>query len=124
MKRLILLSFLFTSCGIIENEWRVYHEPANDAERAAASEHVQKVMQYFPKSAGGNDQDYDDALRVAHDEARHLFCTPVLVEIQSNGHPTGNRKPLPNDALKPGIYFYRPGNQPSTNTPYGKETTD
>lgn len=87
----IALLLALTSC----RDWRVQYEPANDAERSAAAEHVQKVMQYFPKSAGGDDQDYDDALRAAHREAAHLFCTPILCERDFSGMETGNRKPMP-----------------------------
>lgn len=61
-------------------EWRLQYVPTTDAERAAVAAHVEKIMAATPRSLAGNDQDWDDTLRVAESRALELFVRPTLRE--------------------------------------------
>ena len=75
----LLVAILLAGCAPTY-EWRLKNEPTTDAERRACAEHVEKVLAATPHSLAGHDQDWDDAIRAAENEARQTLCRPTLWE--------------------------------------------
>lgn len=70
-------------------KWHLEYEPTTDQEREQVANHVQKILGATPSSLAGNDQDWDDAIKTAHQDAKRLFCKPTLweyVRFQKTGH--------------------------------------
>lgn len=68
--------------------WRESYEPMTDAERKAVAEHAEKILAATPRTLAGDDQDWDDAISEAHNQARRTVCRPVLREYRDY-EPTG-----------------------------------
>lgn len=85
MRILILIasSALLVGCG--HREWILKHEPTTDAERKAVAEHVEKILSATPKTLSGHDQDWDDAIAMAHRQAVEYLCRPTLWEYFNGG---------------------------------------
>lgn len=76
----LLASVIMCGCGVYEPQWVLRHEPTTDAERKAVAEHVERILAATPKTLSGNDQDWDDAIRAAHANAKETLCRPTLWE--------------------------------------------
>lgn len=75
---------LLCGCGRPEPIWTERRVPTTDAERQAVAEHVERILASTPKSLGGHDQDWDDAIAEAHRQARASLCRPTLWEWQGD----------------------------------------
>lgn len=84
---LLLPLLLLTGCG--PDIW--YQErntPTTDAERRAVAEQAEKILAATPRSLSGHDQDWDDAIRQAHDSACRTQCRTTIWEMDGY-HATG-----------------------------------
>lgn len=61
-------------------KWVERYEPRTDAERNSIAAHVEKIMEATPKTLSGHDQDWDDAIRMATEEAKTIYCRKTLAE--------------------------------------------
>jgi hypothetical protein len=84
MRKIILL---LTACLLLggcmptpANQWVARYTPTTDAERKAVAEHVERVMASTPRTLAGHDQDWDDALKMAYNQARQTLCRETLWE--------------------------------------------
>lgn len=80
---------LLCGCGRPKPSWTERREPTTDAERKAVAEHVERILSATPTTLSGRDQDWDDAIAEAHQQARISLCRPTLWEWQGNGFLEG-----------------------------------
>ena len=84
MKKLLLLAGLLvlalcSGCEL-RTGWQERIQPTNEAERAAVAEHAERILAATPRQLAGHDQDWDDAIAMAHDQARKIICRPTYWE--------------------------------------------
>jgi len=85
-------SILLASCDDIRTTWIERQIPTTDKERQAVAQHVEAIIpSMLPESLGGDDQDLEDIINEAHNEARKSFCRPTIWELNGN-HYTGRWK--------------------------------
>lgn len=96
MKALVVACVLcLCGCG---RTWNVRNVPTTAEERAAVAEHAREVLSAIPKTLSGDDQDWDDSIREAHEQAREILCEPTLWEWdRGECRYTGNWKKLNTD---------------------------
>ena len=76
---LLMLALLFTGCAP-RYGWQERIQPTTDAERKAVAEHAERILAATPRELSGHDQDWDDAIAMAHDQARKILCRPTYWE--------------------------------------------
>lgn len=81
-----LAAFSLAGCGRPKPVWRLRQVPTTDTERKAVAEHVEKIMAATPRSLGGNDQDWDDAIAAAQKSALETLCRPSLWELATDSY--------------------------------------
>jgi hypothetical protein len=87
MRFILVLSVLFlTGCADHAPCWVVRRGvPTTEAERKAITEHVEKILAATPRALSGHDQDWDDAIKEAHKQARETLCRVTMWEIVYDG---------------------------------------
>jgi len=83
-----LLSFLLIGC---ESKWWPRNLPETDAERKCVEKVQNELIGKTPRSIAGHDQDWDDAIKAAHEVANQTCCKTRLYECES-GSWTGRFK--------------------------------
>lgn len=73
-------AFILTGCGP-QIWWQERHTPTTDAERKAVAEQEEKILAATPTTLAGHDQDWDDAIKAAHDAACKTQCRVTLWEM-------------------------------------------
>lgn len=81
---IILLTALLCGCGG-HYEWIEHRQPMTDEERCATAAHELAIIAHTPTTLSGNDQDWDDAIKAAHDVAQKTWCKPRLFEWYACG---------------------------------------
>ena len=84
-----LLSFILVGCG---SNWYIRNLPETDAERKCVADVQLKLIKNTPRSIAGHDQDWDDAIKAAHEVANQTCCKSRLYEFASGGVMTGKFK--------------------------------
>ena len=83
-RTLLLLCVAMLLCaGCTDTSWYERHEPMTDAERQAVAEHAKQILEATPRSLAGDDQDWDDAIQMAHVEAKRTLCRKTYWEWKS-----------------------------------------
>jgi len=83
---------LTASCVEIRFTWVERQIPTTDKERQAVAQHVEAIIpSMLPEQLGGDDQDLEEIIIEAHNEARKSFCRPTIWEWNGN-HYTGRWK--------------------------------
>lgn len=88
MKTLIAIASLIALSSCSERTERERFIPTTEAERKAVAEHVEKVIQ-LPKSLSGDDQDLEDVINAAYEQAHKTLCRPSYWETNEgrySGH--------------------------------------
>lgn len=86
----VIASALLVGCSReSRTEWILKQEPTTDAERKAVAEHVERILSATPKTLSGHDQDWDDAIEMAHRQAAKYLCKPTLWEWVNAGYGSG-----------------------------------
>lgn len=105
---LFMATMLLASCGGSSTYWRDECIITTDAQRAAIKEHTERILNHTPASLAGHDQDWDDAIAAAHQQATMLYCTRFSVEYDCSGagpcRKTGQYKEMtfnPTNVIKP-----------------------
>ncbi len=88
MKKLIVLLSLLTLAGCDPNEtyWANKTVCLTDAQREKAATLTSTFLAATPKSIGGDDQDWEDAINAAAYRAIDISCPEVSVEYNRNTH--------------------------------------
>jgi formate dehydrogenase assembly factor FdhD len=90
MKKLLVFCLFLAGCGTYNV---TEHIPQTQEERDCVIKVEQELMSRVPKTLSGHDQDWDDAIKAAHNAALNTCVQPVLVEYKSFGNePTGKIK--------------------------------
>lgn len=77
---LILVScVLLTGCGR-RVVWNERYEPVSNEDRKQILDHAEKILAATPRSLAGDDQDWDDAIKEAHRQAKAIVCKPTFWE--------------------------------------------
>jgi len=96
MKKVLLTSlFLFCIVGCNDPYWRFEQAPETPQERIAVAQleiDILKAVQL--NSLSGHDQDWDDAIKMAHKVAIKTICKKRLYEVNSTGAYTGRMKEI------------------------------
>lgn len=71
---------LFMGCS---NSWVPQQKPETPEERKAVMEHETKILSNIPKTLAGHDQDWDDAIAMAHRVAVLTHCKTRLYEFKT-----------------------------------------
>jgi hypothetical protein len=74
---------LLCSCGK-STTWLERTVPTTDAERAMIKSHVEAIIPGWPDHVSGDDQDLEDMIEAAHQEARASFCRRTLWEYDDS----------------------------------------
>ena len=91
----LCLALAFAGCGPERTWWVVDYVPMTEAERKAVADEQSRILSGTPHVLSGHDQDWDDAIKAAHEAAIHSCCEPRLFEVREYSVKTGNWKPMP-----------------------------
>lgn len=85
MKTLPILTLAVTLCSC-DNQWVERRIPTTEEERQMVKQHVEAIIpDMLPETLGGSDQDLEDIVIEAHNEARNSFCRPTMWEHDGSG---------------------------------------
>lgn len=76
---LLVLALILTGCEP-RYGWQERFQPTTDAERRAVAEHAERILAATPRELSGHDQDWDDAIAMAHSQACRAICRPTFWE--------------------------------------------
>lgn len=84
---------LFIGCS---NSWVPRQKPETPEERKAVADHEARILSNIPKALAGHDQDWDDAIAMAHRVAVETHCKTRLYEFDRgfDGGLTGRMKEI------------------------------
>jgi len=87
----LFVVFILAACSV---EHMLY-VPTTPEERAQVAVMEAQLLRNIPGVLSGHDQDWDDAIRAAHDIACKTICEPTLWEYNGfKGHYTGKWRRL------------------------------
>jgi hypothetical protein len=80
----VICAALLCSCGGKSTTWRERNVPTTDEEREMIRAHVETILAGWPDHLSGDDQDLEDLIESAHQEARDSFCRPTMWEYEDS----------------------------------------
>lgn len=83
---ILLLVTLFSGCIPRSVHWVQRREPITEADRKAVADQSARLLNHIPLALAGHDQDWDDAIRAAHDSAVVTYSPVTYWEFVEPKH--------------------------------------
>ena len=75
-----LLSFLFIGCN--SSNWHPQRKVETESERKCVMQEERALLRNVPRTLSGHDQDWDDAIKAAHEAAIQTCCATRIYEYR------------------------------------------